>query len=248
VAAKEVIELPEKTIDDRFATGPGKGAAQLFVGSISGGLFGGGFIYTNRESISLGLVLGMEDLAKAGGEKRIYDLLDDFKARPEVDGLVRGGETVEYSAHVIPEGGVDGLPRLFGDGILVTGDAAGLAVNAGYTVRGMDFALASGAIASEAIFVARRRKDFSASSLAIYSEMLRESFVIQELEQLKRMPGFMQNPRLFGYYPQRITELLEDLFHVGPKAKGRMGKRAMGWMKKFNFYTLLRDAWGAMRL
>jgi electron transfer flavoprotein-quinone oxidoreductase len=248
VGAKEVVELDEKTLDDRLACGPGKGFAQLWVGSISGGMFGGGFVYPNRASVSIGLVVGVEDLAKAGGEGRIYDLLDGFKARPEVDALIRGGETVEYSAHVIPEGGVHSLPRLFGDGILVAGDAAGLAVNAGYTVRGMDFALVSGALAAEAVFVARRRNDFSASTLSIYEEMLRDTFVVQELEQLRNMPGFMQNPRLFGYYPERVNGILEDLFLVGPEAKGRMGKRAMAWLKKFNLWTLMRDAWGAMRL
>ncbi|MHC5079526.1 MAG: FAD-dependent oxidoreductase [Planctomycetota bacterium] len=247
VGIKEIIELPAKTIEDRFGCAEGEGAAQLFVGTLTGGLFGGGFLYTNRESISLGLVMGIEDLAKAGGEERIYDLLDRFKARPEMEALLSGGETVEYAAHVIPEGGMDGLPRLFDDRILVAGDAAGFAVNAGFTVRGMDFALASGAIAAEAILAARERKDFSASSLAVYEKKLKDSFILQEMEQTRRMPALLQNPRWFTEYPDRMADILEDLFVVGDRPKGRMGKRAWGWARKFPVWRTLRDVWALLR-
>ncbi len=248
VGAKEVIELPEEKIDDRFACGQGRGASQLFVGSLTAGLFGGGFLYTNRASVSLGLVIGIEDLAAAGGEKRIDELLDAFKERPEVAPLLEGGETVEYAAHVIPEGGIEGMPGLFADGFLVTGDAAGLAVNAGYTVRGMDFALASGAIAAEAVLEARARKDFSASSLSGYEKKLKETFVLQELEQLKNMPAFMQDPRLFTFYPREATAVMEDLFTVGPEAQGRLGKRAWGWLKRIGLWRMFRDGWKMLRI
>ena len=46
---KEVIELPAQVIEDRWHLNPGEGAAQLFVGAVTQGMMGGGFLYTNRD-------------------------------------------------------------------------------------------------------------------------------------------------------------------------------------------------------
>ena len=64
--------------------------------------------------------------------------------------MIAGGKTVEYSGHVVPEGGLKMMPEIVGDGVLVAGDAAMLCMNLGYTVRGMDLAVASGEIAAKA--------------------------------------------------------------------------------------------------
>ena len=116
VGFKEVIELPARAIEDRFGVAEGQGAAQLFFGSVSKGLFGGGFLYTNQQSVSLGMVLGIGGLAAAEPPVEAYLLLDELKARPEVAPLIAGGVSVEYSAHVIPEGGLAALPTLAGAG------------------------------------------------------------------------------------------------------------------------------------
>ncbi len=154
---KEVVELPAGKIQDRFGLQDGEGAAQLYFGSLTRGMMGGGFLYTNRESLSLGLVIGIHDLmarrrpdAPDGGGWPPHDLMEAFKARPEVRALIDGGRSVEYSAHTLPEGGLRGMPCLAADGILVVGDAAGLALNQAVTVRGMDLALVSGVLAARA--------------------------------------------------------------------------------------------------
>ena len=46
----------------RDSLNSGEGAAQLFVGALTRDMMGGGFLYTNKESISIGLVIGMEQL------------------------------------------------------------------------------------------------------------------------------------------------------------------------------------------
>ena len=56
VGIKEVFELPSQVIEDRFLLPEGEGAAMLFVGDCTKGQVGGGFLYTNKDSISLGLV------------------------------------------------------------------------------------------------------------------------------------------------------------------------------------------------
>ena len=122
---KEVIELPAGVIEDRWNLNPGEGAAQLFLGSVTRGMLGGGFLYTNKESISLGVVVGMHAMKADGREIESHSLLEQFRELPQIKPLVAGGTVAEYSAHAIPEGGIAKVPRLYGDGYVLTGDAAG---------------------------------------------------------------------------------------------------------------------------
>jgi electron transfer flavoprotein-quinone oxidoreductase len=225
VAVKEIIELPSQAIEERFGVEEGEGVAQLFFGSLTQGMFGGGFLYTNRESLSLGLVLAIHDLMEQSNSERSlspHDLLEAFKARPEIRPLIAGGHPIEYSAHIIPEGGFRALPRLVTDGMVVVGDAAGLALNMGVTVRGLDFALASGVMAAQALLRAREQGDFSAASLAYYETLLKGSFVWQDLQTFQHMPDVLANPRLFEFYPSVACDLLEQIMWIGEKPKEKL--------------------------
>ncbi|MEW6487535.1 MAG: FAD-dependent oxidoreductase [Thermodesulfobacteriota bacterium] len=221
VGVKEVIELDPERINDRFGVADGEGAAHLYVGEVTGGRFGGGFVYTNRDSVSIGLVLGLQSASEDGGSEDLPTLLDRFKERPEVAPLLRGGRTVEYGAHLIPEGGREAVGRLSGDGILVAGDAAGLALNLGVTVRGMEYALASGHWAARAVLQARESADFGRESLAAYDRMLAESFVGQDLDSFREGPAVRENPRWFGHYPDLVGSVFRDLYAIpdGPKMR-----------------------------
>jgi electron transfer flavoprotein-quinone oxidoreductase len=227
VSAKEVIELSPQTIEERFGVEQGEGAAQLFFGSLTQGMFGGGFLYTNRESLSLGLVIAVHDLMEKQPPASPHDLLEDFKARPEIRPLIAGGHPVEYSAHILPEGGFRALPRLVTDGMVVVGDAAGLALNMGVIVRGLDFALASGVMAARALLRAREQGDFSAASLAYYETLLRDSFVWQDLQTFQHMPDFLANPHLFEFYPSVACDLLEQIMWIGDKPKEKLSKTVL---------------------
>jgi electron transfer flavoprotein-quinone oxidoreductase len=222
VAAKEVIELPSQTVEERFGVEEGEGVAQLFFGSLTDGMFGGGFLYTNRESLSLGLVIAIHDLMEKEPPVSPHDLLEMFKAQPEIKPLIAGGHPVEYSAHIIPEGGFRALPRLVTDGLVVIGDAAGLALNLGVTVRGLDFALASGVMAARTLLRAREQADFSAASLAYYEMLLQDSFVWKDLQTFQHMPDFLANPRLRHFYPEVICELLEQILWIGEEPKEKL--------------------------
>ena len=107
---------------------------------------------------------------------------------------MRGGELAEYSAHAVPEGGIGQVPRLSGDGYLVAGDAAGFALNALVTVRGMDFAIASGWAAAQAVLAARAAGDLSAAGLAVYERFLRESFVMRAIRPAAACPRRWRTP------------------------------------------------------
>lgn len=61
---KVVVKLPEEVIEKRFNIGPDEGVAHLFSGDISLNQIGGGFLYTNRDSISIGGVYHLNSLLK----------------------------------------------------------------------------------------------------------------------------------------------------------------------------------------
>ena len=179
VAVKEVYKLDQKTIEERFGLDEGQGAANLFVGAVTKGLFGGGFLYTNKDTLSLGLVVGMSSLMQSRPPAETHALMADFTSRPEIAARIRGGELKEYSAHIISEAGLSGISRLYTGGMLVAGDAAGFAVNVGITVRGMEFAIASGVIAAKVANEALE-KDTS-RHFSQYEKRLREtSFEVWE--------------------------------------------------------------------
>ncbi len=249
VSVKEVIELPSKTIEDRFNLGPGEGAAQLFFGALTQGMMGGGFLYTNIDSISLGLVVGIESLMDREPKTEVHELIEDFKARPEIRNLIAGGEIVEYSAHVIPEGGINAMPKLYADGLLVVGEAAGFGLNMLLTVRGMEFAVASGVMAAEVIKAARKKRDYSAASLANYEELVKDSFIFKDLHTFRNVLTLLENPRLFNYYPEAVCSIFEDLMWIDEKPKSKISSTIIReGIGKFLNWSTLRDGLAMLRI
>ncbi len=215
IGMKEIIELPEKTIEERFNLTGEEGAAQLFIGQCTRQIPGGAFIYTNRTSLSLGIVVYINQLIESKVEA--YELMREFNSNPAIAKLIAGGKLLEYSAHVIPEASCTGL---FTDGLLVVGDAAGLLVNSGITLRGMDMAIASGMAAAEAIKIAIEKNDFSKKTLSHYERLLKNDFVLADMRTFKRSPAFLQNTRLYSLYPELACKLFHRLALVkGPKKR-----------------------------
>lgn len=240
---KQVIALPPDVIDSRFQVDAGDGAVHMFVGDCTEGLPGGGFLYTNKNTVSLGVVVGVAALAQS--ELPMSRVLEGFKAGPHVAPLIEGGEVVEYSAHLVPEAGLGMLPRLFGDGMLVTGDAAGLVVNLGYVIRGMDFAIASGAAAAETVIAAKAAGDFSAQGLSGYEKSLQDGFVLRDLEAYRLAPRFMENERLYTTYPKLAAGLASKLFEVDGRPSVHLLSKVMGTLKDdhVSWWNLAMDGW-----
>ncbi|SPJ13971.1 electron transfer flavoprotein, FixC subunit [Syntrophobacter sp. SbD2] len=246
---KEIIEVPEETISRRFQVEGNHGAVQLFVGECTKGLQGGGFLYTNKNSVSLGLVISTAALARC--RIKMSEALEEFKESPHIAPLIEGGKVVEYSAHLVPEAGLGMTPQLFGDGIVVAGDAAGFVLNLGYIVRGMDFAIASGAAAARTVIEADARKDFSRQRLSQYRDFLKESFVLRDLEAYRAAPQFMENERLFNEYPKLATELVSRLFTVDGTPPVHVLAKVLEQIKKqgISVFRLAMDSWkGAKNL
>src|SRR5690606_32676157 len=117
---------------------------EIFGDSTKGNL-GTAFLYTNKDSLNLGVGITLSSMIKA--KMKPYDLLDYLKNHPMVKPYVDGGEPVEYLAHLIPEGGYNSIPRLVGNGVVVVGDAAQM-VNAIHR-EGSNMAMSSGKMAAE---------------------------------------------------------------------------------------------------
>lgn len=209
LGVKEVIALPEKTIEERFQCAPGSGMAYTLVGHTAG-IEGGGFLYTNKASLSLGIVVKIDSLYKS--KKQPHQVLDEFKSHPLVARLVDGGEVVEYSAQTVHRGGFQLMSKLYGDGYVVAGSAARLLLNNIMTLRGMDFAMLSAAAAAKAVLAAREKGDYSAAALATYETNLKQTSIYQDWQTFKATYPLLENKRLFEVYPDLACSVLEALF------------------------------------
>jgi len=245
LGVKALLELPKEVIDDRFGLVRDQGASREFLGC-TGAVHGGGFMYTNYDSISVGLVLHLGSLRESG--KTPYDLLNGFLDQPQVAKLVRGARLLEYSAHLIPEGGYEMTPELVGDGIVVAGDAAGFCYAKGPNLEGINLAAHSGTLAGEAVVDARAAKDHSARSLAGYQRRLEQSFVLQDLKNFRRAPRLLEIDRLYQQYPEMICDYMDRTYRVdGTPKEGLLGMGLRMARKQVGMKNLLRDAWTAWR-
>lgn len=227
VGVKEVIRFDQKVLEDRFQLGERGGMSNEFVGYASGGVEGGGFLYTNLDSVSIGLVLGMADLRRAG--KTPYELLNQFKTHPAVADAIRGGEVLEYSAKVVSTGDMRVMPKeIYADGVLVAGEAANLVLNAGRAIQGMDYAMRSGILAAETVLEAKATGDFSAAMLQHYRAALENSYVMQDLRGFQQAVAVLHSPEMFSAVPRLVCDFGREFFTVD----NRPTKKA---------YQILRD-------
>jgi electron transfer flavoprotein-quinone oxidoreductase len=244
LAVKEVIALPRQKIEDRFNLGPEEGIAALLVGFAPG--MHAGFMYTNRDTLSIGIGVGMRDLDNS--KRRPNELFEQFKSHPSIAPLIKDGELKEYSAHLIPEGGYDYVSNVSTDGMLVAGDAAML-VNA-INWEGTNLAMTSGIIAGETVIDAKKKGDFSSRTLNTYRERLEKSFVLQDLRKYRDVPKFFEaNPQFFTEYPELLNELFYMWHVVDDELKADRIKRIKGFaFKRRSKLAALKDAYHLWRL
>jgi len=210
-------------------------------------MIGTGFIYTNQDTLSVGVgAIAADYVARKIAP---YDLLEQMKNHPAVRPLLQGGETREYMAHLIPEGGYKAIPKLYADGLLVVGDAAML-VNSLHR-EGSNLALTSGKLAAQAVLQAKEKGDFSAQSLATYQRLLEDSFVIKDLKKYKDATHFLESHRhLFTVYPDMFSEAAYELISVDSVSKQEKQKQIMKMIRSRR--PLLRlakdlfDGWRAL--
>lgn len=224
LGVKALFRLGEEEINDRFGLVRRQGATHEFLGCTEG-VRGGGFIYTQTETVSVGLVFHLDSLR----QRRIapYDLLERFLSLGPVRRILKGAELLEYSAHVLPEGGYRAVPEVFTHGMLLAGDAAGLCYTNGLNQEGMNLAMASGLLAGDAAVEAHEKGDFSAKQLSGYRNRLEESFVLRDMKTFAKSVDFIHNERLFSVYPDLIGNIMEQVYRSDGKPRKKIGR--LGW-------------------
>ncbi len=244
-AVKEIIALPASAIESRFGVSDKQGVTIELFGDATMGMVGTGFIYTNRESLSVGVGATIRDLNDRGINPN--DLLEHLKAHPAVAPLLEGGETREYMAHLIPEGGLRAMPRLSTAGMLVVGDAA-MMVNSLHR-EGANLAMLSGRLAAQAVLRATERRDFSARSLACYDRMVRESVIHRDLYKYRNMTRFFETHHEFlGLYPDLLNYAATEMLNVDGVPKRRKQRAIFAEARRRrSLWRMARDFFGAWR-
>jgi electron transfer flavoprotein-quinone oxidoreductase len=236
---KALFSLPEEEINDRFGLVRRQGATSEFLGCTEG-IRGGGFVYTQTGTMTAGLVFHLDSLREKGIAP--YDLFAKFLERSQLRRLVKGARMIEYSAHVLPEGGYKGVPQLCADGLLLAGDAAGLCYTNGLNQEGMNLAMTSGFLAAETVIEAHEKGDFSRKQLHRYEDRLRESFVLCDMKTFEKTADLMHNDRLFGAYPRLVGRIMEELYRSDGTPKKGMGRVAWDAAREIPLGQLLVDA------
>jgi len=219
IAVKEVLELPEETINERFGLKDKEGVAYEYYGDAVSGMLGTGFIYANRDSISIGIGVLISELYRQKGSLSPHELLEKFKNHPCVYPLIKGGRTKEYSAHMIPSDGYKNMPRLYTDGLILAGDAAGL-LNNSFFHEGVNMAMASGIKAAETILKNRGKRRYDARSLGLYERLLSDCFVLDDMENCRDFMDIMHTHKeLVNDYPHVVKDALLKYFEVSENPK-----------------------------
>jgi electron transfer flavoprotein-quinone oxidoreductase len=232
MAVKEIMQLDAGLIEERFNCEAGEGCTIECFGDSTMGMSGFMFIYTNRDTLSVG---GGALLSEFNATLRSpNDLLEHFKNHPSVKPLLRGAETIEYLAHLIPEGGYRGIPKVYGPGYLVCGDAAMLS-NPVHR-EGSNLAMASGKLAGETVIHAKETGDFSERRLNEYKGKLDSSWIMADMRKYdKAVPLLEHNPQMLTKYPQLLDRALDEFFRVDGTSK---------WDKQSKILKMIRKEGG----
>jgi electron-transferring-flavoprotein dehydrogenase len=182
--------------------------------------FGGSFFYPLGErQVALGLVVGL-DYHEAALD--VHELLQRFKLHPLIRPYLEGGQILEWGAKTIPEGGYYALPeRRCGDGVVITGDAAGFVDVP--SLKGIHYAIQSGIFAARAIFDGLKRGDTSRSALAPYDRMVDESYIVADLHRTRNMRLAFKDGLYVGGFKAGLMTLTSGRF---PSARIEMPEDA----------------------
>ncbi|MDE8652893.1 FAD-dependent oxidoreductase [Novosphingobium album (ex Liu et al. 2023)] len=247
LAVKEMHFLPRETIEARFNLTGNEGVVIEAMGTITRGMTGTGFLYTNEESISVGIGCIVSDFAES--DVTPNELLEAFKNHPSIKPLLAGSECKEYAAHLIPEGGYRAIPRLTGPGWIVVGDA-GQFVNAVHR-EGSNLAMTTGRVAAETVVaLTRKREPMTAAALKDYEKRLEQTFVMKDLKKYQGIPALLHARKgaFFGAYPRLVSQAMQTWFRVdGTDKKSKEQAIYRNFRETRTLWGMLGDAFNLVR-
>lgn len=216
---KHVYRLSPKKIEERFGVGEGEGKALFYIGPFARGVSGGAFIYTNRDTLSVGIVISLDSFIKEAAKHpdrigKPLEMLEEFECHPAVSGLLEGAERLEYSAHNIPKGYKTILRKPYRAGFLAVGDALGAFVKIGALIDGMRRAVASGIMAAQTCIRALERGSSGEEAMAYYKELLRP--IYRDVER-SSLSSFLTEGRIgYGIAPRLMLSLARGTMRLNP--------------------------------
>jgi len=223
LSVKEHIGIPAKDLQARFnLSSADEGVAVDIFGDATMGMPGLAFLYTDRAGVSIGIGVLLSELARHNIKP--YEILARFKNHPVIKPYLEGGESLEYGAHLIPETGYDGMPKLMADGVMVAGDAAGM-VDALHR-EGTNLAMIAGKYAGETAIEAHHQNNFSGEFLSSYRRRLQKTFVLKDLKQYRHLAEFLEStPHFMDTYVGLVNEAALRYFsaHGIPKREMENG-------------------------
>jgi electron transfer flavoprotein-quinone oxidoreductase len=176
---KAVVDMDPEAINDRFGVESDDGVAHLFSGDLFEGVRGGGFLYTNEDSLSIGTVFHLDSLTEEEAEP--HQLLDSLLTHPLLDQWFDGEyHEREYSAKLVPDSKKAANPSPHQGRLLLVGDAAGQMQAQGPIIKGMNHAVTAGGLAAEA-FAEAKARDSPGSAGDLYEEKLVDEGVMAKL-------------------------------------------------------------------
>ncbi|AFZ71602.1 FAD-dependent monooxygenase [Natronobacterium gregoryi] len=176
---KAVVDMEPDVIDDRFDLEPDEGVAHLFSGDLFEDVRGGGFLYTNEDSLSIGTVFHLDSLVEQQAEP--HELLDALLTHPMMaQWLGDEYEEREYAAKLVPDSKKVAHPEPYRDRLVLVGDAAGQMQAQGPIIKGMNHAVTAGALAADAFAVTRGNADPEAAGRR-YAKLLADSGTMDKL-------------------------------------------------------------------
>jgi electron transfer flavoprotein-quinone oxidoreductase len=213
VGVKSVIGMPRKVLEDRFGLTGDEGVAYAIVGDCTQTVAGGGFLYTNIDSVSVGVVLRLDDLKAK--ELSSSDVHDHFLEHPAIAPLLRDGELLEYGCHLtIEDGPAMASHDLTRPGLVIIGDAAGFTLNTGLTIRGMDLAAGSAIAAAKAILSALENSAFGQQAMDQYPKLLNETFVGADIKTYAKAPEFLDSSRMYKDYGLLLADIFYGIYNL----------------------------------
>jgi electron transfer flavoprotein-quinone oxidoreductase len=251
LAVKEILFLPEEVIQSRFNIKEDEGVVIELMGKVTEGMVGTGFLYTNKESLTIGVGCMLSDFKGNPKRTKPYELLEKLKKHPSIAPLIEGGEMKEYCAHLIPEGGFDAVPRIYGAGWLIVGDSGGF-VNAVHR-EGSNLAMTSGRLAGETVIAMKAAGlEPSLKTLKAYKDKMDGSFVMKDLKKYRKLPDVLHSsPQFFTAYPELVNRAAKTFFTVDGVDKHSKEKEILGsFRSKRSLTGLVGDAfklWRASR-
>src|SRR5262249_49154385 len=200
---KQVVDMPPGAIEEIFRVGAEEGVAYEMLlrnGTLRGEnihLNMGGFIYTNGQSLSVGLVLPADNLSDHfDGDPNL--LMEWCENLPALQPWLGEGRPGVFGAKIIRGGGARDIPTLIDEGLAIGGAASAIGIDFPYpnftgpaTCMGLLLVQAARRIREEG-------KGFTRDALRRhYLEPLQKTHYWQDVDYLRRWPGYVKKTQVF---------------------------------------------------